>query len=95
MTEKDKKFEWTHETENAFEKLMLLEAPILSFPDLSKPFILSCDASDNSLGCALQQYDDSGSLKPVAYARRQLQGSKKRYTVTEKELLSVIYGITI
>ena len=46
------KFEWTDECEAAFQELRsrLVSAPILRMPDMNKPYILHCDASNESVG---------------------------------------------
>ena len=51
LTEKGQKFVWNSECEQAFGTLKkyLTEAPILAYPDFSKPFILDTDASDTSI----------------------------------------------
>ena len=45
---KDAKWEWSAETDQAFQNLKqsLVESPILAYPDLSKPFTVQCDASN-------------------------------------------------
>lgn len=45
---KKKKFEWTEEAQNAFNKIkeLLTTAPILKNPDFSKKFYVQCDASE-------------------------------------------------
>ena len=45
-------FVWTHECTAAFDKLkqLLCSAPILSYPDFDREFILQMDASDVGLG---------------------------------------------
>ena len=56
-TEKVKKFNWTSECSEAFDRLkhMLVTAPILAHPDLTKPFILDTDASNLAIGAVLSQ----------------------------------------
>lgn len=52
---------WSEECENAFQQLkkMLINAPILKYPDFSKPFKIIVDASDFACGGVLtQSYDD-------------------------------------
>lgn len=44
-------FHWTSECQTAFETLKssLISAPMLSYPDPQKSFILTCDASDKAI----------------------------------------------
>lgn len=78
---------------NAFGhcKNLLINAPILQYPDFSKPFLLTTDASNYALGAVLSQ----GTLptdKPIAYASRTLNESETRYSTIEKELLAVVWA---
>src|SRR6266540_756643 len=59
------KFNWTSDCEAAFQQLntLLTTAPILTQPDVTKPFDVYCDASGTGLGCVLMQEG-----KVVAYA---------------------------
>ena len=66
---KNKHFRWTDETENCFLdlKAAFLEPPILKICDDFNDMILSTNASGFALGWVLEQYDDAGILRPVAY----------------------------
>jgi hypothetical protein len=57
LLEKDKKFVWTPECEQTFCTLqtLLTSAPVLTQPDIEKPFDVYCDASSTSLGYVLIQ----------------------------------------
>ncbi|GKD84912.1 putative reverse transcriptase domain-containing protein, partial [Tanacetum coccineum] len=57
LTQKNQKYEWGVEQEEAFYTLKdnLCNAPILSFPDGSEDFVVYCDASNQGLGCVLMQ----------------------------------------
>ena len=57
LTEKFRKCEWTKECQTAFELLkeLLKAAPVLTYPDMSKPYILYTDASYWCLGVCLTQ----------------------------------------
>ncbi|GJY20219.1 putative reverse transcriptase domain-containing protein [Tanacetum coccineum] len=48
LTQKNKKFEWGDEKENAFQTLkdMLCDAPILALPEGTDDFVVYCDASN-------------------------------------------------
>ena len=60
LTEWGRKFSWTVECETAFATLKnrLASAPILSFPDFSKPFILDIDASQEGISAVLSQINE-------------------------------------
>ncbi|GJV42380.1 putative reverse transcriptase domain-containing protein [Tanacetum coccineum] len=56
-TEKDKKYEWGREEEEAFQTLKqkLCSATILALPDGTKNFVVYCDASLKGYGAMLMQ----------------------------------------
>lgn len=94
LTSKSTRFGWNAAAEEAFLTLKqrLVQAPVLRFPDFSKPFILSTDASKHAVGAILSQLFD-GEEHPVAYASRQLSGAEQKYGATEQECLAVVWGI--
>ena len=62
LTEKGAELRWTADCQNAFLDLRrkLVSAPILAFPNFSKPFLLDTDASDNGIGAVLSQVQEDG-----------------------------------
>lgn len=91
---KKTKFVWSLAAEQAFLNLktLLTSAPVVSCPDYNKPFTIQCDASNEGIGAVLcQKTDDSD--QPVAYLSRKLNDCEKRYSASEKELLSVVYAV--
>jgi len=88
---KKKKFVWTTEGEEAFEKLksLLVSPPVLAYPDHDKQFIVECDASNYAIGGVLSQYGDNNQLHPIYYYSKSLKKSEINYSVTGKELLAI------
>ncbi|GKD70882.1 putative reverse transcriptase domain-containing protein, partial [Tanacetum coccineum] len=57
LTQKNNKYEWGVEQEEAFQTLKdnLCNAPILSLPNGVEDFVIYCDVSNQGLGCVLMQ----------------------------------------
>ena len=68
---------WTEAQENVFQHLKskLISRPILQYPDFTKEFILTIDASNSGLEAVLPQ-GPVGKDLPVAYASRRLNKPK-------------------
>ncbi|GKA28040.1 putative reverse transcriptase domain-containing protein [Tanacetum coccineum] len=92
LTQKNKKYVWGAEQEEAFQllKSKLCDAPILSLPDGVEDFVVYCDASNQGLGCVLMQRN-----KVIAYASRQLKIHEKNYTTHDLELGAVVFALKI
>jgi transposase InsO family protein len=90
---KDSKVEHTNEFVDCFNlcKNLLINDPILQYPDFEKPFNLTCDSSNYAMGAILSQ-GPIGSDLPVAYASRTLNEHEINYSVIEKELLSIVWS---
>lgn len=95
LTKKNATFRWDSEQEAAFQtlKVALTTAPVLSFPDFSKPFILHTDASDFSMGFALLQINERGQETVIAYGGKNFDKAQKNYSATERECLAVVTAI--
>jgi hypothetical protein len=92
---KNKTFNFTAECRRAFETLRdkLCSAEVLMFPDFSKPFYLTTDASDFAIGAVLEQLDSNNQRRPIAYASRALNSAEQNYSTIEKELLSIVWHV--
>ncbi|GKD71661.1 putative reverse transcriptase domain-containing protein [Tanacetum coccineum] len=91
-TEKDKKYEWGREEDEAFEllKQKLCSAPILALPEGMEDFVVYCDASLKGYGAVLMQRE-----KVIAYASRQLKTRKENYTTYDLELGAVVFALRL
>ena len=91
ILKKEVPFHWDLPQEESFSKLrnILSSTPVLTFYDVKKPVIISCDASQSGLGALLLQ-----DGKPVAYASRALSSAETRHAQIEKELLAVVFAFT-
>ena len=92
LTEKNAPFSWTEQCQKAFDDLRncLVKAPILAYPDYTKPFVLDTDASNSEIGAVLSQVQENGTECVVAYASRALTRQEQKYCVTRRELLAVV-----
>ena len=94
LMKKNARFSWTEIHQNAFTKLKdaLIAAPVMGYFDISKSTTITVDASPVGISAILAQGTDS-DYKVIAYASRALTDVEKRYSQTEKEALSIVWGI--
>ena len=71
-----------------------MQAPILSFPDFNKPFLLETDASGKDLGAVFSQKQEDGHCHPIAYASRVMNATEQRYHSNKKEFLALKWAVT-
>ena len=95
LTRKGVPFVWSAACHTAFQQLKrdLTEAPVLAYPDFTKPFIVHTDASGFSVAGILLQEQPDKSIRPIAYAGRSLNAAETNYGITEKECLALIFAI--
>ncbi|GJS16814.1 putative reverse transcriptase domain-containing protein [Tanacetum coccineum] len=92
LTQKNKRFEWGADEDEAFQKLKqdLCTAPILALPEGPDDFVVYCDASLKGYGAVLMQRD-----KVIAYASWQLKTHKENYTTHDLELGAVVFALRL
>ncbi|WVZ80819.1 hypothetical protein U9M48_028267 [Paspalum notatum var. saurae] len=73
-------------------KRALVTAPIIQPPDWNAPFEIMCHASDYAVGIVLGQTKDR-KHHAISYARKTLTSPQLNYSMTEKELLAVVFAI--
>ena len=87
-------FIWTDECQHEFECIhnALVEAPILTYPNVNECFLLYTDASNTGIGAILAQ-NVNGVEQTIAYASRSLKPYDKQNAIIEKECLARVWGI--
>lgn len=87
-------FNWNEDCQKAFSDLKhcLTNAPILGYPDYSRPFTLDTDASDVGTGAVLSQ-SQNGEERVIAYYSKMLSSEEANYCVTRKELLAIVKAV--
>ena len=91
-------FEWT-EHQASFDALKhaLTTAPVLSYPDFSRDFVLETDSSLKGLGAVPLQVGDNGKSHIITYASRSPHPSDRsmqNYSSAKLELLALKWVIT-
>lgn len=94
LTKKNSRFHWEQEQQQAFDQIkkLLVNRPLLHFPDSNRIFIIQVDASDYGIGAVLMQNVDQ-SDKPVAYMSQKLNHQQRNWNTTEKECFAVVSSI--
>src|SRR5215213_10528082 len=95
LLKKDTPFEWTNKQQNAFDflKQRLMEAPILQYPNFTKPFQIYTDASGTGFGAVLSQLNDEKKECVIAYASRSLNKAECNYGITDQECLAIVWAV--
>ena len=93
MLEKNRPFKWDDECTRTYQELkaLLLQEPVVVYPDFTVPFRLYTDASNISLGAILAQQQD-GRERIICCASRTLNKAEQNYSATKKERLAVVWG---
>ncbi|GKB98014.1 reverse transcriptase domain-containing protein [Tanacetum coccineum] len=93
LLEKDTLFEFNDECQKASELLKekLTCAPVIVSPNWNLLFELMCDASDFAVGAVLGPKDGK-NFHPIYFASKTLNPTQQKYTVTEKELMAVVFA---
>ena len=95
LTKKDKKFEWTNNTQWSFDNLKkwFTEEPVLMMPDHNRPFQIESDASEVATGAVLTQFDSNRNQYPVAFLSQTFTDTERWYEIYDRELLGIIWAL--
>lgn len=82
-----KAIKWGPAQDRAFQavKQIISDDVLLAFPDFNATFDIHTDSSDYQLGAVISQHG-----KPIAFYSRKLTPTQRRYTVGEREMLSIV-----
>ena len=94
LTRMDVKFEWKEIHQNTFTKLKeaIIQAPILRYPDTTKPYIVYTDASDDACGAQLSQIHD-GTEFPVAFLSHTFTDTQRRWSTPKQEAYGIYFAL--
>ena len=89
LTKKDA-FSWTPEATKDFEQLkeVMCKAHVLTTLDLTKTFIVECDASGNGIGAILMQ-----ERWPLDFESQPLKGKDLHKPIYEKEMIEILHAL--
>ena len=99
LTRHDTPFEWTEQCGKAFNHLreLLMQYPILRYPDPTKGYVLYTDASGIGwAGVLTQEYiDEKNRAKqhPICYVSGQFRGSQLNWAALTKEAYAIYMSI--
>ena len=87
LTSIKQRLKWTQVKQDAFgeNKRIVACNTLLTYPDFNETFKIHTDASAFQLGVVISQKD-----KTIILYSRKITGAQQRYTVTERELISIM-----
>ena len=102
---------WTDSCDQSFKALkeIIIRAPMLRFPDFSRPLIIATDASNYGLGAVLFQSESltswdvskeaiaqlimTGKHQYINFASRALSAGERNYSATKRELAGLVFAL--
>src|SRR5882762_1105785 len=95
LTKKEQVWEWTEKQQRAFDafRTRVTEEPVLSQPELDKPFELEVDASGFALGTVLLQRKEDNKRHPIGYYSSTLSEAERNYDIYDLELLAIVKAL--
>lgn len=99
LTRKGTIFRWTDECQAAFEQLKesLVSAPVMAFPDFTRPFRVYVDSSAKGIGAILAQMqanpDGREIERVIAYASHALRKGEQNYPAGKLEACGLYWAV--
>lgn len=90
LTKKNTVFQWSPECQTSFDKIKhaLLNTSALAYPDYSREFTLTVDASKQGIGAVLSQNN-----LPIAFASKAFTKADSNKATIEQELIAIHWSI--
>ena len=95
LTRNDEIWRWNKEEQETFEDLKnrVVKATMLSHYNPKAETRVRTDASGIGLGAALTQKQLNKKWAPIAFVSRQLTKTERKFTVTERECLAIVFAL--
>ena len=92
LTRNDTPWVWAQREQEAFDKLkeQFDEGKVLVPFDASKEITVETDASDYAIGAVINQQDEQGRQRPIAFYSRKMTSAELNYEIHDKELLAIV-----
>ena len=82
-----------HHTAFLHLKEVIIQAPILCYPNPDKKYIVYTDASDDACGAQISQ-EHNGTEFPIAILSHTFTVTQRKWSTTKQEAYGVYYTIT-
>lgn len=88
------RFKFSEEAREAFDQIksLLIESPILDFPDFTIPFTIHVDAS-NKAGSGILTQEKKDKETVIHYFSRKFNKQQRKYSSVERELLALLWSV--
>uniref|UniRef100_A0A8C6VUD0 Gypsy retrotransposon integrase-like protein 1 n=1 Tax=Nothobranchius furzeri TaxID=105023 RepID=A0A8C6VUD0_NOTFU len=95
LSDQTRPFRLTPEATQAFHTLVhrVTTAPILVYPDPTRPFVVEVDASEVGAGAVLSQRGPDSKIHPCAYFSCKFSPTQSNYGVGDRELLAIKWAL--
>ncbi|XP_039684984.1 uncharacterized protein [Medicago truncatula] len=95
LLRKDQGIVWTEDCQKTFDsiKVYLLEPPILIPPVEGRPLIMYLTVLEDSMGCVLEQQDETGRKEhAIYYLSKKFTDCESRYSMLEKTCCALAWA---
>lgn len=91
---KSQKLDWIESAEECFQKIKDTSCICINFiqPGFSKKFTIQCDAGDIGICWIFEEYESDQEVV-IAFANCILTVAERKYYVTEKKLIAILFRV--